>query len=200
MDVCPDWPARLADLHAITRDAFALSAHESIAPIVDATRGRTSVLLGSSGAGKSTIANALLGESRQATQPVRESDSRGRHTTTRRMLVELPGGGALIDTPGLRELALWAGQDSVDEVFADIASLAEECRFHDCAHTGEPGCAVTAALESGALDPPRWTSYQKLLAEARYHERSVDQRAAAETKRKWKITHKAMRHHPKYNR
>ena len=146
------------------------------------------------------LANALLGESRQATQPVRESDSRGRHTTTRRMLIELPDGGALIDTPGLRELALWAGQDSVDDVFAGIAALARQCRFHDCAHAGEPDCAVSAALKTGELEPARWASYQKLLAEARYHEHSVDQRAAAETKRKWKVIHKAIRHHPKYNR
>src|ERR1019366_5106655 len=116
------------------------------------------------------------------------------------MLIELPGGGSLIDTPGLRELALWAGQESVDEVFAGIAELARNCRFHDCAHAGEPGCAVSAALESGEIEEARWVSYQKLAAEARYHERTVDQRASAETKRKWKVIHKAMRHHPKYNR
>jgi ribosome biogenesis GTPase len=200
VDVCAEWLARLAEVRTVTRDALALSAHESVAPITEAIRGRTVVLLGSSGAGKSTIANALLGEPRQATQSVRESDSRGRHTTTRRMLIELPGGGALIDTPGLRELALWAGQDSVDEVFDGIATLARQCRFHDCAHAGEPGCAVSAALKAGELEPARWASYQKLLAEARYHERSVDQRAAAETKRKWKVIHKAIRHHPKYKR
>jgi ribosome biogenesis GTPase len=199
-DICPDWPARLAEVQALATNAAALSAHESVAPIAEAVRGRTVVLLGSSGAGKSTIANALLGEPRQATQPVRESDSRGRHTTTHRMLIELPGGGALIDTPGLRELALWAGEDSVDEVFDGIAALARQCRFHDCAHAGEPGCAVFTALETGELDPARFAAYQKLRAEARYHERSVDQRAAAETRRKWKVIHKAMRHHPKYYR
>lgn len=200
VDVCPQWSARLAEVRALASHAAALSAHESVAPISEAVRGRTAVLLGSSGAGKSTIANALLGESRQATQPVRESDSRGRHTTTRRMLIELPGGGALIDTPGLRELALWAGQDSVDEVFAGIAALARQCRFLDCAHAGEPGCAVSAALETGELESARWASYQKLQAEARFHERSVNPRAAAETKRKWKVIHRAIRHHPKYNR
>ena len=143
---------------------------------------------GLSGAGKSTIANALLGESRQATQPVRESDSRGRHTTTRRMLIELPDGGAMIDTAGLRELALWAGQDSVDDVFAGIAALARQCRFHDCAHAGEPDCAVSAALKTGELEPARWASYQKLLAEARYHERSVDRRADVDRTRSTRLS------------
>lgn len=198
LDICPDWRERLAEVRAVKDNATALSAHKSVASIAEVTRGRTVVLLGSSGAGKSTIANALLGRSRQATQLVRQSDSRGRHTTTRRMLIELPGGGVLIDTPGLRELALWAGQDSVDEVFARITMLARLCRFNDCAHSGEPDCAISAALKSGELEPARWASYQKLLAEARYHEREMDQRAAVETKRKKKMIHKAMRHHPKY--
>lgn len=200
MDVCPEWPARLAEVREVTGHREALSAHESAAPIAEVLRGRTVALLGSSGAGKSTIANALLGESRQATQSVRESDSRGRHTTTRRMLIELPGGGALIDTPGLRELGLWAGQEPVDEVFAGIAALARQCRYRDCAHAGEPGCAVSAALGTGELEPARWASYQKLLAEAHYHERVGNRSAAAEEKRKWKAIHKAIRHHPKYDR
>ena len=200
MDICPEWETRLAEARAMTGSAVALSAYESAGAIAEGVHGRTVVLLGSSGAGKSTIANALIGESRLATKPVRESDSRGRHTTTRRMLIDLPDGGALIDTPGLRELALWAGQEVVDEVFGDIAALACQCRFQDCAHEGEPGCAVSAALESGELEEARWASYRKLLSEARYHERSIDRREANETKRKWKIIHKAMRRHPKYNR
>jgi ribosome biogenesis GTPase / thiamine phosphate phosphatase len=199
-DLYPQWPQRLAEVQHISPRAIALSACESVAPILEAIQARTLVLLGSSGAGKSTIANALLGQSRQATQSVRESDSRGRHTTTHRMLADLPGGGALIDTPGLRELALWAGQDSVDEIFASIASLARQCHFQDCAHSTEPGCAITAALNNGELDPARWASYQKLLAEARHHERQTDQGVAAEEKRKWKVIHKAMRHHPKKHR
>lgn len=199
-DVCDDWPARLTAVQAIANNALAISAQQSVAPLRNAVHGRTVVLLGSSGAGKSTITNALLGETRHTTQPVREADSRGRHTTTRRMLFDLPGGGALIDTPGLRELALWAGEDSVEEVFDSIATLARQCRFHDCTHNGEPACAVADALAAGELDPARWTSYRKLLAEARYHERSTDQRAAAENKRKWKAIHKSLRHHPKYDR
>lgn len=196
-DLCVDWPTRLGEVQGLTENVVALSAQESVEAIRPHAAGRTVVLLGSSGAGKSTITNALLGERHQATLPVREHDSRGRHTTTKRMLIELPGGGALIDTPGLRELALWAGQDSVDEVFAGIAELARQCRFRDCSHSGEPGCAVVEALEAGGLDEARWASYQKLRAEAKYHEREADQRAAAEEKRKWKVIHKAMRHHPK---
>lgn len=200
MDLCPEWPSRLAEVRKIADHAVALSAHVSVAPIEEAVRGRTVVLLGSSGAGKSTITNVLLGVARQATQAVRESDSRGRHTTTRRMLLELPQGGSLIDTPGLRELALWAAEESVDDVFGSIADIAQGCRFQDCSHAAEPGCAVAAALASGELDPERWVSYQKLRAEARHHERTVNQRVALEEKRKWKAMHKAMRHHPKYNR
>jgi len=198
-DVCAEWRERLAAVRAMTSDAVALSAWEDVGELKEAFGGRTVVLLGSSGAGKSTIANALLGTG-WATGAVREHDSRGRHTTTRRMLVALPGGGALIDTPGLRELALWAGQEAVDDVFAEIAAWARGCRFQDCGHAGEPGCAVAAALEAGELEAGRWASYQKLRAEARYHERTVNQSAAAAEKRKWKSIHKALRAHPKYKR
>lgn len=129
--------------------------------------GKTYVLLGSSGAGKSSIANCLLGGDVQRTQAVREDDSRGRHTTTHRELIELPCGAFLIDTPGLREIQLWAGEESVSDTFDEIAQLASACRFSDCRHKGEPGCAVAAALESGDLDESRWRNYGKLTSELR---------------------------------
>jgi ribosome biogenesis GTPase len=126
--------------------------------------GRTVALLGSSGVGKSTLANSLLEEELLATGDVR-SDGRGRHTTTHRELVLLPGGALLLDTPGMRELQLWADESALEETFADVAALAEECRFTDCAHGNEPGCAVRAALADGSLPQVRWESYRKLQRE-----------------------------------
>lgn len=125
--------------------------------------GMTAVLVGSSGAGKSTLTNTLLGSERMATGEVRASDSRGRHTTSHRALLPLPGGACLIDTPGMRELKL-LGDESMD-VFADVEALATRCRFRDCGHTGEPGCAVQAAQAAGELDPARWQHYLKLKQE-----------------------------------
>ncbi|MFO1517819.1 MAG: ribosome small subunit-dependent GTPase A [Lysobacterales bacterium] len=123
------------------------------------------VLVGSSGVGKSTLTNTLLGSERMATGAVRTHDSRGRHTTTHRALIRLPQGGCLIDTPGMRELKL-TGEEELDAgQFGDIDALAAQCRFGDCAHGHEPGCAVRAALESGALDPARWASFAKLRGE-----------------------------------
>jgi ribosome biogenesis GTPase len=128
--------------------------------------GRTVALLGSSGVGKSTLANRLLGEELLATGDVR-SDGRGRHTTTHRELVRLPGGALLLDTPGMRELQLWADESALDETFADVAELARQCRFSDCAHEAEPGCAVRAGLADGTLPRVRWESYSKLQRELR---------------------------------
>ena len=201
-ELSEDPHARMAEVRAIARDTpcVALSAIESVEPLRPHIGDGTVVLLGSSGVGKSTIVNALLGEDRQATRPVREDDSRGRHTTTHRMLLALPGGGALIDTPGLRELALWAGQPALDEAFADIAAWAAGCHFRDCTHSAEPGCAVAAGLADGSIDTARWASYLKLQGEIRYLERTSDRGAAAEEKRRWKSIHRAMRHHPKYRR
>jgi ribosome biogenesis GTPase len=158
---------------------------------------RTFVLLGSSGAGKSTLVNRLLGEERFRTTAVRESDSRGRHTTTHRELIVLASGAILIDTPGMRELQLWAGGDSLDEAFADIAGLAACCRFRDCAHNTEAGCAVREALQNGGLDPARFESFRKLEREIRHHETLTDRQAALAEKRRWRTIHLAAREHNK---
>jgi ribosome biogenesis GTPase len=179
---------------------IAMCAQATVEPLRKIVRGRTVALLGSSGAGKSTIANGLLGEERQATTPVRLADSRGRHTTTNRMLLPLPGGGALIDNPGMRELQLWASQESLEGVFQDIAEAAGQCRFRDCTHQSEPGCAVQNAVESGEIDPARWLSYRKLEAELHHASLEWDAHAKAAEKKRWKAIHRAMRDHPKYRR
>jgi ribosome biogenesis GTPase len=137
--------------------------------------GKTVALLGSSGVGKSTLINRLLGEERLPTAPVSDTDEgRGRHMTTARELVRLPGGTLLIDTPGMRELQLWADEEGLDRTFDDIDSLAPLCRFPDCRHEREPGCAVRAAVEAGALDPRRLESYHKLRRELRFMELKKD--------------------------
>src|SRR3954452_14617700 len=129
--------------------------------------GRTVGFLGSSGVGKSTLINRLLGRDVQRTGEVREGDDRGRHTTTHRELFRAPGGGLLIDTPGLREIQLWEGDQGIESAFPEIEELGEQCRFGDCKHQGEPGCAVEAAAASGALTPERLESFRKLQRELR---------------------------------
>ncbi|MFG2028861.1 ribosome small subunit-dependent GTPase A [Streptomyces sp. NPDC048825] len=148
--------------------------------------GGTSVLLGQSGAGKSTLANALLGEEVMEVQATRDLDGKGRHTTTTRNLLALPGGGVLIDTPGLRGVGLWDAGTGVGQVFSEIEELAAECRFHDCAHIAEPGCAVLAAVESGALPERRLDSYRKLFRENQRIVAKTDARLRAELRREWK--------------
>lgn len=145
------------------------------------------MLLGVSGAGKSTLANALLGEDVMEVQATRDADGKGRHTTTTRNLLVLPGGGVLIDTPGLRGVGLWHAGQGVGQVFAEIEELAEGCRFHDCAHGSEPGCAVLAALEDGSLSERRLESYRKLLRENQRIVAKTDARLRAEIARDWRL-------------
>lgn len=158
---------------------------------VDALRtylapGVTAAFLGSSGVGKSTLINCLLGHEKFKTAQVREDDSRGRHTTTHRELVTLPSGGNLIDTPGMRELRLWGAEEEVDDVFDDIDELAARCRFRDCRHDREPGCAVLRAVEEGTLDPARLESHRKLQRELEHQKRRTDVRVRLEEKAKVK--------------
>ncbi|MFT4040486.1 MAG: ribosome small subunit-dependent GTPase A, partial [Thermomicrobiales bacterium] len=136
--------------------------------------GKTVAFIGSSGVGKSSLVNRLLGREAQHVSGIREDDARGRHTTTRRELLPLPGGAVLIDTPGMREFGLTEDGGGVDAAFADISELAEQCRFNDCRHEGEPGCAVQAALAAGTLAPERWESYRKLQREAAAYEARQD--------------------------
>jgi ribosome biogenesis GTPase / thiamine phosphate phosphatase len=157
--------------------------------------GETAALLGSSGVGKSTIVNALLGVERQAVQDVRADDSRGRHTTTHRELIPLPKGGILLDTPGMRELQVWGEGDGLDQTFEDIAARAVECRYRDCTHTNEPGCAVVAALDSGALAQARYASYQKLQREFAHLRRREDRQEQLKEKARWKQIHKEIKRH-----
>ena len=163
---------------------------DALAPYL--TPARTLCLVGRSGAGKSTLANALLGDDRFAVTDVRD-DGKGRHTTTRRELVQLPGGALLIDTPGLRGVGLWISDDGLDRAFADVEELVAACRFGDCEHRTEPGCAVLAAVEEGRLPQPRLDSWRKLQREARWMASRHDARVRAEERAKWKSIHMEMR-------
>jgi ribosome biogenesis GTPase / thiamine phosphate phosphatase len=186
-DLADDVPGTVADAEAV---AFGVPVHgvssltgdgiEALSPYL--TRGRTVALLGSSGVGKSTLANRLLGEELLATGDIRR-DGRGRHTTTHRELVQLPDGALLLDTPGMRELQLWADESALEETFADVAELARQCRFTDCAHGSEPGCAVRSALAAGSLPQVRWESYSKLQRELRVLALRQDARLRSEARK-----------------
>jgi ribosome biogenesis GTPase len=154
---------------------------------------RTAVVLGPSGAGKSTLVNAMAGGGVMDTQQVRAADGRGRHTTVHRELIPLPGGGLVIDTPGIRRVGLYEMSEGVELVFSDIEELAAGCRFDDCGHESEPGCAVLVALENGELPERRLLSWRKLQREATWMASRTDARLRKEQRDKWKIIHKEMR-------
>ena len=185
-DLCADIPQKQAEVASVAMGAAVLtvSAMESdgyhqVMPYL--TAGRTVAFVGSSGVGKSTLINRLLGKERLATDGLR-NDDKGHHTTTHRELLVLPGGAMVIDTPGMRELGMWDTVSGVEQTFADIEALASQCRFRDCSHTGEPGCAVRDAIRRGELDSGRWQSYQKLKSENDYAADSESYLAAKEKK------------------
>jgi len=156
--------------------------------------GRTLAVLGSSGVGKSTLINRLLGVDHLTTGAISDAVGKGRHTTTHRELTITPGGVLVIDTPGMRELQLWDIEaDAIDSTFADIAALATRCRFRDCTHRAEPGCAIQESLDDGSFDLDRWNSYQKLQREQAYAARRSSPQVARESKRDWKKLHKQAR-------
>jgi len=169
-------------IHAVS--AIAGTGLNALQPYLG--KGSTAALLGSSGVGKSALINALLGEERLATAEVRESDRRGRHTTTRRELILLPGGGSVIDTPGMREINVWGDEASLDNAFEDISALAANCRFSDCRHDKEPDCAVREALRSGKLDAKHFKSYQQLQRELQHLAARQEGKAALVEKMRWK--------------
>ena len=173
-------------LSALTGDGL-----EAVLPYL--SQGHTAAFAGSSGVGKSTIINAILGSANQRVDRVREHDDRGQHTTTSRQMIFLPGGGIVIDTPGMRELGLWGSEKGITEAFDDIGRLSQLCRFRDCTHRGEPECAVETAIAAGELAGERLENHRKLQAELRYQECKADPRAARGQKEKWKKIHKAMR-------
>jgi ribosome biogenesis GTPase len=197
-DVCDDVPGRRAEVEAVALGVPVLvvaakpgEGLDTLAPWL--VPGRTVALLGSSGVGKSTLVNRLLGREKQKTREVLEADDRGRHTTTHREIIVLPGGALLLDTPGLREIQLWSDGAGLEATFEDVQGLAAHCRFTDCGHGAEPGCAVRAAVEQGRLAAARLASFLKLQAELRAMEVREDPLKRREERSRWKAIHKSLR-------
>ena len=197
-DVCDDLDQRLAEVHGSAPGVQVHAVSVYTGSGLDQldqylTEGTTIALIGSSGVGKSTLTNHLLGQTVQKVRDVREMDSKGRHTTTHRQMFILPSGALLIDTPGMRELQLWCGDESIGGAFPDIDELARDCRFSDCRHTDEPGCRVRQALEEGTLDSARFDNYCRMLREVQYLERRQESSAAVVERQKWKKIHKQIK-------
>jgi ribosome biogenesis GTPase len=188
-DLCDDPKGQTAEIAALAADCpvLAVSARQGLgldALLGQIRPGETGVLIGSSGVGKSTLINSLLGEERMATHAIREGDDHGRHTTSHRQLILLPGGGLLIDTPGIREVGLIDVDEGVSLVFDEIERLIQDCRFTDCRHANEPGCAVRSALRSGALDADRWAHFEKLGLETAAAEAKAEHVAKNDERRR----------------
>ncbi len=197
-DACPDVATAFEDAVAIAGGAPVIAVSAVSGEGLEELRahlppGRTAVLLGSSGVGKSTLVNALAGAELMATQAVIEEGARGRHTTTHRELIHLPGAGLILDTPGMRELGLWEADAGLAAAFDDLEQLASGCRFGDCGHSNEPGCAVQAAVAEGSLDPARLASFRKLQKELAHGRRREDPLAAQAEKRRWASVQKEAR-------
>jgi ribosome biogenesis GTPase len=191
IDLAGDFPSMAESIERVSPNVPVVRASaltgEGVSEMLDLVQaGLTVGFVGSSGVGKSTLINRLLGQEALRVGAARE-DGKGRHTTTRRQLVELPGRGVLIDTPGMRELGLFEDEGGVQGSFPDVAGLAAGCRFGDCRHMGEPGCAVTAAVTSGRLEEERLESYHKLRREIAAAERRRDPALAGREKRRWKV-------------
>jgi ribosome biogenesis GTPase len=196
-DLCPDVEPALALVESVTfgvpvhvTSALTGAGFDDVRAHLDG--GRTGAAVGSSGVGKSTLINGLCGEERLATREIRD-DGRGRHTTTHRELIVLPGAGCVIDTPGMRELQLWDSAEGLERAFEDIEAVIAACRFSDCAHDTEPGCAVQSGITDGSLDAERFQSYQKLQRELHYLEIRHDARARSEARKRWRAINKEAR-------